>query len=39
MQDYNETHVIECGMNGLWKTNITDICRIPNTMQTQTGED
>ena len=36
--DDNETHVIECGKNGQWNTDITDDCRSLNTMPTSAGE-
>ena len=33
-----ETHVIECGMNGQWNTDIIDNCRSLNTIPTSAGE-
>ena len=36
----NETYVIECGMNGLWNTDITIVCRSsnPNFIHTTISE-
>ena len=34
----NETHEIECGMNGQWNRDIADVCMSMNIIQSQTGK-
>ena len=29
IQDCNETHVIECGLNGQWSIDIANVCNNP----------
>ena len=36
-QDVNMTHVIECGMNGRWNTDL-DVCTSLSTIKTSNGE-
>ena len=34
---YNETYMVECGMDGQWNTDIANVCRNTKTTQTPTG--